>query len=245
MSVVAVIQARVRSIRLPGKVLADVAGEPLLGRVVARVERMKLVDRIVVAIGRHPADDPIGKLCAAHGWTCFRGSEEDVLDRYHAAAAREGARQVVRVTADDPLLCPREGDRVVARHWETGSDYTHNLSVWGSGMPVGAGCEVFAFSALEESWRDGREPHHREHVDEYVYEHPERFRIERVDAPPELRRPELRLTVDTPEDLEFVREVYRRLARPGARVELEEVLRLLDLAPELTRMNGHVLQKRV
>lgn len=240
MRVVAVVQARTRSSRLPGKVLADVAGRTLLARVVERTRRAETLSETLVATSTASADDAIEELCSDEGWAFFRGSEEDVLDRYYRAALASEAEHVVRVTADCPFVSPHELDRVVAHHLETGADYTHSLTIWGSGMPLGTGLEVFAFAALERSWREGHEPHHREHVDEYVGDHPELFYVERLEAPPGLRRPELRLTVDEPADLELAREIYRRLD-PFA--ELPEVVAALDVEPELAALNAHVRQK--
>jgi spore coat polysaccharide biosynthesis protein SpsF len=244
-TVAAVVQARMGSTRLPGKVVEPVAGEPLLARVVERVQAMAAVARCVVATSTASRDDAIAALCAERGWDCFRGSEEDVLDRYYRAAVAFAAEHVVRITADCPFVCPHETDRVIRRHLDAGADYTHNITVWGSGMPLGTGAEVFTFATLERSWREGLAPHHREHVDEYVGDHPELFRIVRVDAPPRLRRPELRLTVDTVEDLALTREVYERLARPGELIELADVIALLDEHPELLELNRGVVQKPI
>jgi spore coat polysaccharide biosynthesis protein SpsF len=241
-AIVAVVQARMGSTRLPGKVLEPIAGEPMLAHVVERVRGMELVGHCVVATSSNPADDALEALCAERAWDCFRGSEEDVLDRYYRAALAAGASHVVRITSDCPLVCPRQTDHVIRRHLDTGADYTHNITVWGSGMPLGTGAEVFTLGALERSWHDGHEQHHREHVDEYVGDHPELFRIERVEAPPELRRPELRLTVDTTEDLALMREVYDSLHRPGELIELADVIALVDERPELVELNRHVLQ---
>jgi spore coat polysaccharide biosynthesis protein SpsF len=243
--VVAIVQARMRSTRLPGKVLEDLAGEPMVAHVVTRARAATLVNEVVVATSDRPADDAVVALCAARGWASFRGSEEDVLDRYYRGAQAYDAAHVVRVTADCPLLCPVQLDRVLVLHLESGADYTHNITVWGSEMPLGTGAEVFTAAALATSWRDGHEPHHREHVDEYVGEHPELFRIERVLAPPGLRRPGLRLTVDTPEDLELVREVYVRLKRPGDIIDLVDVVRLFDEEPKLAAINADVRQKTI
>jgi spore coat polysaccharide biosynthesis protein SpsF len=245
LSIVAVIQARMGSTRLPGKVLLDVSGEPLLFHVVARAEAMRQVDAVVVATSSLARDDAIEGLCQDRGWACFRGDEEDVLDRYYRAAQWATAEHVVRVTSDCPLVCVEEADRVIERHLEARSDYAHNITVWGGQTPLGTGVEIFTFDALEVSWREGQEPHHREHVDEYVGEHPERFHIEVVVASPALRRPELRLTVDTPDDLELVREIYRRLYHPGQVIPLAEVVSLLDANPRLTELNRHVVQKPI
>jgi spore coat polysaccharide biosynthesis protein SpsF len=245
MSVVAIIQARMGSTRLRGKVLRDIAGETLLFHVVSRVLRVKRLDNWMVATTTTPADDKIEELCTHYHWLCFRGDEEDVLDRYYQAAKSSQAQHIVRITADCPLVCPTEADRVISRHLDMRADYTHNITVWGSGMPLGTGSEILTFEALEVSWHEGKERHHREHVDEYVYEHQERFHIERVSAPPDLHRPELRLTIDTAEDLQLIRGIYQRLYQPGSIIELRDVIRSLDNEPELLQINQHVLQKQV
>lgn len=243
--VVVVIQARMDSTRLPGKILAEVAGEPMLAHVVERSRALRGADRVVVATTDGTSDDLVARLCAERGWPVFRGSEEDVLDRYYRAAVEHSAEHVVRVTADCPLVDPHEGDRVIRRHLESGADYSHNITVWGSGMPLGTGIEIFTLAALERSWQEGLERHHREHVDEYVGDHRELFRIERVEAAAAVRRPNLRITVDTPEDLELVREIYARLQRPGTLVELVDAVALLEREPELAALNAHVRQKPI
>ncbi len=244
MKTVAIIQARTGSTRLPGKVLLDLACKPLLAHVVERAQRIQLADAVVVATTTAPADDRIEALCARYAWRCFRGEEMDVLDRYYQAAREVNARDVVRITSDCPLFCPRQADRVIRHHLDSRADYTHNATVWGGGTPVGTGCEVLTFAALEASWREGKEPHHREHVTDYVYERGERFRTETVPAPPELWRPQYRLTVDTLEDLQLIRKIYGRLYRPGQIIDLADVIRLLDHEPELLEINRHVVQKQ-
>jgi spore coat polysaccharide biosynthesis protein SpsF len=243
-NVVAIVQTRMGSTRLPGKVLLPIVGEPMLAHVVERARAVPGIGEVVVATSTEAADDRIAELCAARDWACFRGSEEDVLDRYYQAALAYKADHVLRVTADCPLLEIEQTGAVVERHLESGADYTHNITVWGSGMPLGTGAEIFTLTCLETSWRDGREPHHREHVDEYVGDHPELFRMERVDAPEALRRPELRLTVDTPDDLALVRAVYDRFPS-GTLPAVAEVIALLDENPELTELNRHVVQKPI
>jgi spore coat polysaccharide biosynthesis protein SpsF len=241
--VVAIIQARMGSTRLPGKILKPLAGRPSLAWIVERTRAIAGVDSVIVATTDRPGDDAVETLAREAGWRCFRGSEPDVLDRYYRAAIEGGARHVVRVTADCPLLCVSEAGRTVAHHLAVAADYTHNVTVWGSGLPIGTGVEVMTFAALEASWREGHEPHHREHVDEFVYEHPERFRLECVKAPPELTRPELRLTVDTPEDFALVGTLYERLSRPGHLIDLAEVIALLDAEPALVAINRDIQQR--
>jgi spore coat polysaccharide biosynthesis protein SpsF (cytidylyltransferase family) len=240
--VVAIIQARIGSTRRRGKVLANLAGRPVLAHVVDRTIAAHRIDDVVVAAPYGAQDDVIEEVCKRQGWNCFRGSEDDVLDRYYRAALAWNADHAVRVTADCPLLCPVQLDRVVSRHLEAAADYTHNITVWGSGMPLGTGGEIFRFAALERSWQSGNEPRHREHVDEYVGEHPELFHIERVEAPPALRHPDLRLTVDTPEDIVLLAWIYDRLYRPDEIIDLRDVVKLLDAHPEVAVRNRDTAQ---
>lgn len=159
------------SSRLPGKILKPLAGRPSLAWIVERTRAISSVDDVLVATTDRPGDDAVETLARAEGWPLFRGSEPDVLDRYYQAALQARARHVVRVTADCPLVCVSEADRTVRHHLAAANDYTHNVTVWGSGLPIGTGVEIMTFAALETSWREGHESHHREHVDEYIYEH--------------------------------------------------------------------------
>lgn len=243
-NVIAIIQARMGSTRLPGKVLLDLAGKSMLARVVERAQAVPLVNKVIIATTNHILDNQIELLCKQNGWICFRGSEEDVLDRYYQAAKREKADHIVRLTADTPLFSVRETNRLIEQHLKSNVAYTHNLTVFGSGMPLGTGSEIFTFAALEQSWQEGQELHHREHVDEYIYENPHLFEIAMVPAMPELCFPELRLTVDTPEDLTLMQQIYQQLCQPSEIVKLSEVISLLRHDPELKKLNSHVLQKR-
>lgn len=216
------------STRLPGKVLADLCGQPVLAHVVERATAIPGVDGVVVATSDLDRDDVIVDMARAQGWAWARGSESDVLDRYYRVATEHGADHVVRVTADCPLLDYSQAGEVVHRHSLDGNDYTHNLTVWGSGMPLGTGVEILTFRALERSWREGDQPHHREHVDEYIGDHPELFRIGLVEAPSPLRRPSYRLTLDTEEDLALLREIFSSLHVDGQLLDVAHVVRWLD-----------------
>jgi spore coat polysaccharide biosynthesis protein SpsF len=240
MKTVAIVQARTGSTRLPRKVLHEIDGEPMLVQVCRRAAAIG-VDEVVVATSVAVQDEPIVELAAAAGWTVHRGSEHDVLDRYHRAAEQVGADVVVRVTSDCPLLGWDEAQLVLDRHRESGADLTHNLTVFGSGMPLGTGIEVVSRGALHRCWLDGDAAHHREHVLEFAYEHPERFDLRRVDAPAAVHRPDYRLTVDDAADLELVRVVYAGVAEPR---RLADVVAFLDAKPELLAINAHVEQRR-
>jgi len=240
MNVVAIVQARMSSTRLPGKVLLDLAGEPMLVRVVRRVRRASRVDQVVVAATTDPADDPIAACCASHEWACFRGSHDDLLDRYYQAAREHRADVVVRVTSDCPLIDPGLIDRVVGEFFagQPAVDYACN-SMPVKTYPRGLDTEAIRIDALERAWREDANPAWREHATPYIYRHPERFTLHAVvndcDHSP------LRWTVDTPEDWQFVERIYRHFGHD--RFSWRNVLELLDRHPEWLEINGHVEQK--
>jgi len=206
--VVAIIQGRMSSSRLPGKVLKDLGGEPVLARVVSRVKRAKLVDRVMVATTLDPSDDGIAEWCAKADVPCFRGDLYDVLDRYYQAAKSIGAETVVRVTADCPMIAPEEIDFTIQRFMDTGADFAANRlpPPFVRSTPIGMDTEVVSFAALEKAWHEAKEPYEREHVMPYLYDTPGRFKVEVVNHEPNLGH--LRFTVDTPTDLDQAQAIY-------------------------------------
>lgn len=225
--VVAIVQARLASTRLPGKVLLPIGCCSMLERVVERVQRMQRIDGFLVATSTAPEDDALEHLCRVRGWACHRGSPEDVLDRCFRAAQSVQADHVVRVDADQPLLAWQECDRTIDLHCKTGADLTHNLTSRGSNMPHGTGCEVVKVDALERAHGEAGERSQRLHPTEYLHAHPERFHVLGRRAPPELDRPGYRLGVETGEDLERVRDIQRRSGEHTC-VELQRAVALLD-----------------
>jgi spore coat polysaccharide biosynthesis protein SpsF len=263
--VVAIIQARIASSRLPGKVLLDIAGEPMLGRVIARTSRAQRVDDIVVATTMDPADDPVSAYCQERGIACTRGSQFDVLDRYYRAAQQAGADLVVRVTGDCPAIDPELIDDAIetllpgsARDGcPAAFDFVANRlpPPFHRSYPIGLDVEVCTFAALQRAWKEGHEPVHREHVMPYLYEgvklsasspelevgvSPRGFRIGLRNQVPDFGA--YRWTVDTPEDLEFMRQVYSHF---GGRDEFswKQLLRLVQRQPELAAINSSVQHK--
>ena len=234
--VVAIVQARMGSSRCPGKVLADVVGRPLLWHVVQRARRVRAVDQVIVATTAKPADDAVEAFCEQHEISCFRGSENDVLDRYYQAAKNSRAEAVVRITADCPVLDSEVVDRVMEVYLAGGYDYVTNGLVFT--YPDGLEAEVFSFAALEKTWREARRAADREHASMYM-QTSGLFRVKNVENDVDLSARNLRWTVDEPQDLEFVRAVYARLyseRRPF--FGLKEILELLDREPELEAING-------
>lgn len=239
MSVVAIVQARMGSTRLPGKALLRVAGKTLLAWHLERLAPVSAIDQIVVATSGLAVDDPIAVEARRLGCEVFRGDETDVLDRYHGAATAFGATVVLRTTSDCPLLAT---DIVVGllRYWSMhplGLDYASTGTP--RYYPRGMDCEVMKMSALECAWREANLAHDREHVTSFIYHHPHRFLIGHMKSV--LEMPDVRLTVDTPDDLDFVR---RFLESPGAeRFNLRDILTLLAHNPSWQRVNAHVRHK--
>jgi spore coat polysaccharide biosynthesis protein SpsF len=196
MSLGIVIQARMGSTRLPGKVLRPIAGKPLLGHVLGRLAALLHPVTVVVATSTLPRDDAISQWCESEGVNCFRGDELDVLDRYLRCAEAFGLDPVVRLTADNPFTDIAELDRLIDLRAREGLAYAHSFGM----MPLGVGAEVFTLEALRRSHAEGHLPHHREHVNEYMQEHPELFHSDVLDVPAAKRAPDLRLTVDTEDD---------------------------------------------
>jgi spore coat polysaccharide biosynthesis protein SpsF len=266
----AIIQARMGSSRLPGKVLLDLAGKPMLRRVVERTRLAKTVDLVVVATTSEPSDDPVVELCAQLGYACYRGSLYDVLDRYYQAARQFEAKNIVRITADCPLIDPQVVDRTVqaffgctkkedielsdpdlaSRRPNHKSQITNQKSYdfvanrlpppWGRTYPIGLDTEVCTFAGLETAWNEAQAKHQREHVMPFFYDNLRRFRVLLVNHPENFGS--LRWTVDTAEDLAALRQIYARF--PG-RDDFSwlEVLELYQREPELAQINAQVQHK--
>ena len=240
MNIVAIIQARMGSSRLPGKVLMDLGGEMVLGRVVRRLQRSRHISKIVVATTTVPADEVIVAECDRLEVLCFRGSEHDVLDRYYQAARANAADAVVRITSDCPLIDPELVDETVEVFGDKHADYASN--VFPRTYPRGLDTEVFSFDALDRAWREAREAHQREHVTPYLYEHPQIFKLASLSGAADYSR--YRWTLDTLEDLELLRTIYSRFHGRDD-FSWQEVLRLMEREPELAELNSQVLQKSV
>ncbi len=234
--IIAIIQARMSSIRLPGKVLAQIAGHPMLWHVVNRVRMARSLDQVVVATSNGVSDHPIADFCARNHIDFYRGSEEDVLDRYHQCARHFTGSTIVRITADCPLVDPEVVDRVVGAYQDGPYDYVTNI--FPRTYPEGQDVEVISFSALERTRLEAQDPYDREHVTPYLRKHPKLFRIGNVQHPVDLSG--MHWSVDHPEDMKFVRAVYDHMKVTD--FCLGEVLDLLKKHPELIQINSGIEQ---
>ena len=256
--IIAIIQGRMASSRLPGKVLLDLGGKPMLGRVVERIRRAKKLDGFIVATTGDVSDDPVEGYCRQAGYPVFRGDMFDVLDRFYQAACQVKAEIIVRVTADCPVIDPALLDQTVDEFFRSAADFGANRlpPPWKRTYPIGLDVEVCTFQALERAWKEADQKFQREHVMPYFYEgipanafdptgnslvvSPRGFRVLLLNHQPDLGS--LRWTVDTPEDLELMRQVY---ARFGGRDDFSwlDVLELFQREPELSRLNAGIHHK--
>ncbi len=242
MRTVAIIQARLGSTRLPGKVLLDLGGKTVLGRVVERVGRMKTVKDLVVATSSLESDDAIEAECRRLGVPCFRGSEEDVLDRFRGAADTMEAEQCVRITADCPLIDPGVSDDIVAQFEAADPPVDYASNKIPQSFPRGLDTEVFSRYALDLAVKWAKKPYHRTHVTAYMYQTPEIFTMLSVVS--DVDRASWRWTLDTPEDLTFIRAVYEALeGKPD--FDWLDVVALVEADPMLAAINAHVVQKEI
>ena len=230
--VVAVVQARASSQRFPQKVLADVEGHPVLVRLLRRVRGSSECSALAVATSTREDDDVVAHLAESEDVAVVRGPLDDVLERYRLAAEALDTEAVVRVTGDCPLVDPRVIDDVVRRFRETSADYVSNVRP--PTFPDGLDVEVISRAALERSAREAARPSEREHVTEYIAEHPELFSPENVAHDPDLS--DMRWTVDYPDDLEFVRAVFRRFREREEVFGMEEVIAALAHDTELAAL---------
>jgi spore coat polysaccharide biosynthesis protein SpsF len=238
MKTCAIVQARMGSSRLPGKVLMDLGGETVLARVINRLRRCAFLDHIVIATTNTSADDAIVGECGRLVVDSFRGSEQDVLDRYYQAARVCRAEVVVRITSDCPLIDPELVDETISVFHEGRADYASNTIV--QTYPRGLDTEVFSRAALERAWAEARKSYEREHVTPYFYQHPQLFRIASVRGKTD--ESHFRWTLDTPEDLQLIRTIYSRFNNQHT-FGWQQAVALMEREPELGELNSHILQK--
>ena len=242
---VAIIQARLGSSRLPGKILLDIAGQSMLERVVARVGQAKLADQVVIATTTESTDDPLIEYCEARNWSYYRGSEHDVLDRYLETARRFSATRVVRITSDCPLIDPEVIDQLVqlstASTAQAEFEYCCNFYPERH-FPRGLDCECISTQALERIARLATSPEHREHVTLYAYRNPERFSIGSLKSSSDFSG--FRWTVDTPEDLELIRTIYHHFESLGVyQFDWKQTIAACQANPHWQEINQLVVQK--
>lgn len=242
--IVAIIQARMTSSRLPGKVLKEIAGIPMIAHVINRVAKAKLVDQTIIATTHDPADNLIEEFCNERGIACFRGHPFDVLDRYYQAALSYQANTIVRITADCPLMDADLIDHLITSFIETNVDFAANRlpPPWKRTFPIGLDIEVVGFKALEKAWKEATLPYEREHVLPYLYDQPNRFKILLMQHEPDYGNK--RWTVDTPEDLDLLNQIFNQFS-PRMDFSWLEVINVIEQNPDLEKINKVISAKNV
>jgi spore coat polysaccharide biosynthesis protein SpsF len=232
--ITAIVQARMGSTRLPGKVLLPILGQPMLALLLKRISAARLVDRVILATSGHPSDVPIQQFAQVKGIFCVRGAVDDVLDRYHQAAKRSQADHIVRITGDCPLIDPGVIDEVIRTHIKDGNDYTSNVHP--PTYPDGMDVEVMSFAALDEAWSYADKPSEREHVTSYFRRDLSHMKIGNVSHPKDLSH--IRLTVDEAEDFEVVKAVFEGLVAQGLTFNLDDIIAYLGSNPVVVEQNA-------
>lgn len=237
----AIIQARMGSTRLPGKVMMDLCGIPVIEHVVNRLEKSNLIDKIIIATSTDSNNQPIIDFCKSNQIAYFVGNEDDVLDRYYKAAIDNNLKDddiIIRITSDCPLIDPFVVDKVIEEHILNNNDYTTN--VLDCTYPDGLDCEVFNFSALKDTWINANLSSQREHVTLYIRDNPDRFKLGNVKN--EIDLSDLRWTLDEKEDFIFINEVYKNLFRKDSFFTMNDIVELLNDKPELLEINSEFIR---
>jgi spore coat polysaccharide biosynthesis protein SpsF len=243
MKTCAIIEARMTSRRLPGKILLPVFGRPLLELLIERLKRAQSLEGIIVATTSNPTDDIVEQLTKRIGVGCFRGSEEDVLSRVLGAAEKYHVDVIVEITGDCPLIDPEIVEKLIGIYHTNNYDYVSN--VLKTPYPAGMDTQIFSTAVLQKVAALTDDPVDHEHVSLYIYEHPEIFSLYNVeiDLPEKYRN--LRLTVDTQEDFELIQKIYELLYPKNPSFLLKDIMEFLDKREELLNINRHILQKKV
>ena len=243
MNKVIIVQARMASTRLPGKVMMKVLGKPLIEYLIERLRRVRFADGLVIATTDNGTEKPIAELCHRLSVTCFRGPEDDVLARYHLAAHAVAADIVVRITSDCPIIDPLVIDEIICFFDMHTNEFDYVTNALVRSFPRGMDVEVFPISVLDEAFNEAKDPAEREHVTPFIYRHPERYRIGHVVRDGDAS--DHRWTVDTPEDFELVRRIIEALYPLKPDFGLEEVLELIVRNPDWMMVNAAVRQKEL
>ena len=232
--VLAIVQARLSSTRLPGKVLMLILGRPMLWRQLERVKRAKSIDRLIVASSDHPEDRQLVDMCREFGVECYCGSLDDVLDRFYQAARLYQASHIVRLTGDCPVADPQVIDAVIDCYRSGDCDYASNINP--PTFPDGLDVEVMRLDCLEQAWREAKLPSQREHVTPFIRQQPQRFKLVNFANDTDLSH--LRWTVDEPQDFEFITKVYEALYPTDSGFSMLRILSLLEKQPHLCDLNA-------
>jgi len=244
--VIASIQARSSSSRLPSKVLKKICNKPMLLLMLERLSKCKLLDEIIIATTDNEKDDPIAELSTKYGYNVFRGSEFDCLDRHYQATKKSNAKFICKITPDCPLIDPEIVDTVIKYFLENKNNFDYVSNVHPTTFPDGLDVEIFSKTCLQKTWKEAKTDYEREHTTTYMWNNPSLFRIGSVVMP---NRQNLfskeRWTVDYPEDFEFVKAIYENLYDDGRIFLMEDILEFLKKHKDIKKINQHLINKNM
>jgi len=238
MTINAIVQARISSTRLPGKVLLNALGRPFLSHMVERVRMAKKIDNVILATSLEQSDDSIADFCKQNKILCYRGNLNDVLDRYYQAAKEFNTDIVVRLTGDCPLIDPQIIDDVINTYEKVGYDYVANTLPPKWTVPEGMDVEVFSFKNLERAWREAKKPSDREHVTFYLWHNPQLFSVYRYNLPQDLSN--YRLTLDYKEDFEVIKAIIENLYPKKPLFTMYDIINFLNSNPHIHNLNKNI-----
>jgi spore coat polysaccharide biosynthesis protein SpsF len=236
-----IVQARMGSSRLPGKVLKEVCGKTILEHLIIRLKRVKQIDKIVVATTIEEQDNQIVDLCIKINTPFYRGSEDDVLSRYYEAALKNRADLVIRVTGDCPLIDPQIIDRIITYYIDNKNSVDYVSNILNRTYPRGMDVEVFSFSILKEANEEAAKDKEREHVTPFIISRPSRYRLHNIEHSTNLSH--YRLTIDTSEDLDLVKKIFKELFFTNPEFRMKDILTVLEVNSEWLSINSHVIHK--
>ena len=236
--VCAIIQARMSSTRLPGKVLKEINGRAMISLMVERVQKAKSVNKVILVTSTDPSDDAVEALCRSENILYYRGSLDDVMDRYYQAAVRSRAKTVVRLTGDCPLIDPKMIDNMMEVYKTGKYDYVANTTPPDWTVPEGMDVEIFSFKNLKKLWTETKKPSDREHVTFPFWNNPDLFSVYKYNLDRDLSK--YRLTVDYPEDFEVINKVFNDLYSKKSVFSMDDIVDYLEKNPELYKMNQDI-----
>lgn len=245
MKVAAIVEVRMGSERLPGKSMKKIIGKPMIELLTERLKKATTLDEIILAIPTSPENDVLEKFARDHGLKCFRGSEDDVLDRVLQAAKKFDVDVIVEITGDCPLIDPEITDNVVDFYLKNFNSYSFVSNVTPMTFPRGLDVRVFSTKILEEVSKITNDPADRENVSIYIYEHPKKYGLHNIEAEGKLRRPDLRICVDTIEDFRVIETIFENLYHKNPNFGAREIIDFLDKNPEIRKINIYVKQKEI
>ena len=242
--VIASIQVRFNSTRLPGKVLKEICGKPMLELMLERLSKSKLIDEIIIATTINKNDDPIFELSKKLGYKVFRGNEKDCLDRHYQAIKNSNGDFICKITSDCPLIDPEIVDKVIGYYFENEKKFDYVSNVHPATFPDGLDVEMFSLATLERAWKEAKNQDEREHTTTYMWKNPLIFRIGSVTmSKGENLFKKERWTVDYPEDFEFIKAIYENLYHNGKIFLLNEILEFLSEREDIKKINQHLVEK--